>query len=216
MNRLERLVIIVKRILFQGDSITDMYRVRDLDHYAGCGYATLVAAELGYEYPGEYEFINRGIGGDRSIDLLARIKRDMINLKPDIISILVGVNDVWAELDTGNGISASKYESYLSIITDEISAALPDVKLMIMEPFVLKGLATAEKWKEFRYGVEQIADSARRVAKCHGIKFVPLMNKFDEALKLASTDYWTADGIHPKAPGHELIKREWIKAFKEL
>ena len=97
------MVISVKRILFQGDSITDMYRVRDLDHYAGCGYATLVSAQLGYENPGEYTFINRGIGGDRSIDILARIKKDAINLKPDYMSIFVGVNDAWAEIDTGNG-----------------------------------------------------------------------------------------------------------------
>ena len=91
-------MISVKRILFQGDSITDMYRVRDLDHYAGCGYATLVSAQLGYENPGEYTFINRGIGGDRSIDILARIKKDAINLKPDYMSIFVGVNDAWAGL----------------------------------------------------------------------------------------------------------------------
>ena len=106
------MVISVKRILFQGDSITDMYRVRDLDHYAGCGYATLVSAQLGYENPGEYTFINRGIGGDRSIDILARIKKDAINLKPDYMSIFVGVNDAWAEIDTGNGVSPENYEKY--------------------------------------------------------------------------------------------------------
>lgn len=210
------MVIGVKRILFQGDSITDMYRVRDLDPYGGCGYATLVAAELGYNYPKEYEFINRGIGGDRSIDLLARIKRDMINLKPDFMSILVGVNDVWTEIDTQNGISADKYESYLGIITDEVLSALPDIKLIIMEPFILKGSVTEDKWEEFRSGVEQIAAASKRAAQKKGIKFVSLMQKFDEAAKSAFEDYWTVDGIHPTAAGHELIKREWIKAFNEI
>ena len=206
----------MKKILFQGDSITDMYRVRESEPYGGCGYATLVAAQLGYDYPNEYEFINRGIGGDRSIDLLARIKRDMINLKPDYMSILVGVNDVWAELDTGNGVSEEKYECYLSIIIDEVLSALPDIKLMIMEPFVLKVPTASDRWEEFRREVEQRAAAAKRVAECHGIKFVPLIKKFDEALKSAPAEYWTVEGIHPTAAGHELIKREWIKAFKEI
>lgn len=206
----------MKRILFQGDSITDMYRVREDDSYGGCGYATLVSAELGCDYPGEYEFFNRGIGGDRSIDLLARIKRDMINLKPDVMSILVGVNDIWAELDTKNGVSKEKYESYMDIIINDVLEALPDIKLMIMEPFVLRGAVTEEKWAEFRLGVEQIADAARKTASRHNIKFIPLMKKFDDMATAVSPDYWTVDGIHPTAAGGELIKREWIKAFKEL
>ena len=210
------MVISVKRILFQGDSITDMYRVRDLDHYAGCGYATLVSAQLGYENPGEYTFINRGIGGDRSIDILARIKKDAINLKPDYMSIFVGVNDAWAEIDTGNGVSPENYEKYLSLIIDEVKAALPDIKLMILEPFVLKYLILPDKYAELREMVEAISKAAKRTAEKYNIKFVPLMKKFDDALKYAPVDFWTADGVHPKAPGHELIKREWIKAFNEI
>lgn len=206
----------MKRILFQGDSITDMYRVRDLEPYGGCGYATLVSAELGYDYPKEYEFINRGIGGDRSIDLLARIKRDMINLKPDIMSILVGVNDVWRELDQKDGVCPDKYEEYLCMIIDEVMSALPNIKLMIMEPFILKGSVTEERWEAFRSGVEEIAAATKRVADIRGIKFVPLMHKFDEMAKSTSEDYCTVDGIHPTAAGHELIKREWIKAFNEI
>lgn len=204
------------RILFQGDSITDMFRVRDREPYGGCGYATLVSAELGYEYPNEYEFINRGIGGDRSIDLLARIKRDMINLEPDIMSILVGVNDVWREFDQRNGISSDMYEKYLGMIIDELTSALPDIKLMIMGAFVLKGSVTEDRWDQFRPMVEQIAAAAERVANSREIKFVPLMQKFDDAAKTAPSDYWTVDGIHPTAAGHELIKREWIKAFNEI
>lgn len=206
----------MKRILFQGDSITDMFRVRDREPYGGCGYATLVAAELGYEYPNEYEFINRGISGDRSIDLLARIKRDMINLKPDFMSILVGVNDVWREFDQRNGISADMYEKYLGMIIDGVRKELPDIKLMIMGAFVLEGSVTEDRWEQFRPMVEQIAAAAERVANSRGIKFVPLMQKFDKAVDLAPENYWTVDGIHPTAAGHELIKREWIKAFNEI
>ncbi|MBQ9920892.1 MAG: lysophospholipase, partial [Clostridia bacterium] len=85
------------RILFQGDSITDAGRARDNDINLGTGYPMLVKATLGFEEPGKYEFFNRGISGNRVVDLYARIKNDIINLKPDVMSILIGVNDVWHE-----------------------------------------------------------------------------------------------------------------------
>ena len=84
-----------KLILFQGDSITDAGRNRENDAGTGTGYPTFVKGELGLSNPGEYEFINRGISGNRIVDLYARIKADIINLKPDYMSILIGVYDVW-------------------------------------------------------------------------------------------------------------------------
>ena len=81
----------VKRILFQGDSITDCKRIREDNISMGVGYANMVKAELGYEYPEKYEFINRGIGGNRIVDVYARIKSDIINLQPDYMSLLIGV-----------------------------------------------------------------------------------------------------------------------------
>ena len=101
------------RILFQGDSITDCYRVKEgdaLDIRIGMGYALMCQAELMYEEPGKYEIFNRGVSGNRITDLYARIKSDIINLKPDVMSILIGVNDVWHELSSQNGVSAEKYE----------------------------------------------------------------------------------------------------------
>lgn len=100
----------MKTVLFQGDSITDMYRTSTQDEILGIGYPVLVAAQLGYEYPEKYKFINRGINGSRVVDVYARIKSDIINLKPDILSILIGVNDVWHELGgERNGVDAEKY-----------------------------------------------------------------------------------------------------------
>ena len=104
----------------------------------------------------------------------------------------------------------------MDIIINDVLEALPDIKLMIMEPFVLRGSVTEEKWTEFRFGVEQIADAAKQIASRHNIKFIPLMKKFDDMAAAVSPTYWTADGIHPTAAGCELIKREWIKAFKEF
>ncbi len=207
------------KILFQGDSITDANRetMDGFDLYnKGHGYATLVSAELGLDYPNKYEFVNRGISGNKVSDVYARIDRDIISLKPDFISILIGVNDVWHGLDYINFVNVSRFEKIYSVLIEDIKEALPDVKIMLMGPFLLKGTATEENWNAFRSGVEKIAVSAKNVADKFGLPFVPLMEKFDEAAKIAPPEYWTRDGVHPTASGHEIIKREWIKAFKNL
>lgn len=208
----------MKVILFQGDSITDSVRGTGLGH----GYALLTTAQLGYEYPNEYTFYNRGVCGNRIVDLYARIKQDMINLKPDYLSILIGVNDVWQELDSQNGVDAEKFEHIYCMLIQELKAALPQVKIMILEPFCLEASATKnteafpDKWNVFHTEVAKRAQKAKNVAQKYGLKFVPLQEKFDAAAKSASNDYWLYDGVHPTAKGHELIKREWIKAFEEI
>ncbi|MBR7040627.1 MAG: hypothetical protein IKI24_02165, partial [Clostridia bacterium] len=91
----------MKRIVFQGDSITDAQRNRQHDEYPGNGYPTLIKARLGVDLPGQYECLNRGVSGDRIVDVYARMRRDIVQLKPDIVSILIGINDVWHELGSG-------------------------------------------------------------------------------------------------------------------
>ena len=208
----------MKTILFQGDSITDAGRGSGL----GVGYPLLVTAHLGYANPNEYNFINRGISGNRIVDLYARIKSDIINLKPDYISILIGVNDVWHELDYNNGVDAEKFEKIYCMLIEEIKEALPEIKIMILEPFVLKGRGTLDtddmpnKWEVFRSEVEKRAQKAKNVAKKYNLKFIPLQEKFDNVAKLATETYWLDDGVHPTAKGHEIIKLEWLKAFNEI
>lgn len=203
------------RILFQGDSITDAGRSREEDFLSGSGYPTLVAAELGYKKPGKYEFLNRGISGNRSVDILARMREDIINLKPDVMSILVGVNDVWHELSVGNGVDAISYEAYYNLLIEQIKTALPDIRIMILEPFVLKGSATEEQWSKFRSEVEKRAEISQRTAKNFGLDFIPLQKKFNEASRSTFPELWLVDGVHPTAAGHELIAREWIKTFEK-
>lgn len=204
------------RILFQGDSITDAFRAREDEKNLGCGYPNLVAAELGFENPGEYEFLNKGVSGDRIVDLQSRIKKDMINLKPDVISILIGINDVWHEIEEHNGVSTAKYELLYDMLIKEIKNELENAKLMIIEPFVLQGTATSGKWESFKKGQMEKAEAAKGVAYRNGVPFVPLQEKFNAVSKLAPDGFWLADGVHPTPAGHELIKREWIKAFKKL
>ena len=201
----------MKRILFQGDSITDMMRSRENDKFLGIGYPVLVGAELGLDYPNKYEFLNRAVSGNRIVDLYARIKSDIINLKPDIISFLIGINDVWHELDDRhNGVDAEKYYTIYSMLISEIKAALPETQIMILEPFVLKGEETEKEWEYFRIETDKRAEKAKKVAEKFNLKFVPLQSKFDEKVKIAESSYWLWDGVHPNYPGHEIIKREWI------
>ena len=115
----------MKTILFQGDSITDAGRARDNDSNVGVGYPVLVKGTIGFEHPGEYTFFNRGISGNRVVDVYARIKSDIINLKPDVMSILIGVNDVWHEVSKENGVDAEKYFKIYSMMIEEIKEALP-------------------------------------------------------------------------------------------
>jgi len=204
------------KILFQGDSITDAVRTRDHEYYKGSGYANLVSASLGFEYPGKYEFFNRGIGGNRIVDLYARIKTDIINLQPDIMSILIGVNDVWHEFSYSNGVDAEKFYKVYAMLIEEVKEALPDIKIMILEPFALKARATEEHWEEFRSETEKRAAMSKKIADTYNLPFIPLQKGFDELAEKVSADYWLFDGVHPTASGHEYIKTQWIETFKNF
>ena len=204
------------KILFQGDSITDADRSREKEYKLGEGYPRLVEASLGFDQPEQYEFLNRGVSGNRVVDLYARIKKDLINLAPDVLSILIGVNDVWHEIAHQNGVDADKYFKIYCMLIEEVREALPNVKIMILEPFVLKAGATEESWEEFDVGVRKNAEMARKVAEKYGLCFVPLQEGFDNLCKQAPEEYWLRDGVHPTAKGHEFIKREWLRAFATL
>ena len=212
----------MKKILFQGDSITDCSRSRENLEDMGKGYPLLVKAYLGMEYPGEFEVVNRGVSGNRIVDLYARIKADIINLAPDYISILIGVNDVWHEFGGHNGVDAEKYEKIYCMLIEEIKEALPNIKIMILEPFCLRERATEnteedpDKWNIFSTEVKKRAEKARAVADKYNLVFIPLQEKFDKASEKGKIAEWLADGVHPAPAGHELIKREWLKFFDEL
>lgn len=212
----------MKTILFQGDSITDVGRNRERNDMLGWGYPRLVEAQLGFDCPGTYNFQNRGIGGNRILDLYARIVKDILNIAPDYLSILIGVNDIWHGLDDANGTGIQRFEKVYDMLLTELQEELPDTKIMIMEPFVLRGPATdnredqPDRWELFSSGVYQVATIVKGLAEKHGVKFIPLQKKFNEAEKLAPATYWLFDGVHPSAKGHELIKRQWLKAFNEI
>lgn len=211
-----------KKILFYGDSITDCRR-QDRELYKlGNGYANMVAAHLGLECPEQYEFVNTGISGNRIVDIYARIKEAFINEAPDYASIYIGVNDVWHEIAHNKGVATEKFEKIYCMMIDEIKEALPNIKLMILAPYVLEGEGTCnteetpDKYEQFRKGVAEKNAAAKRVAEKYGIPCIDLQAVFDEVATKAPKQKWTEDGVHPMPCGHELIKRLWLKTFEEI
>lgn len=206
----------MKTIVFQGDSITDANRIRENGWHMGCGYAAMTAGKIGMDYPGQYQFYNRGISGNRSTDMYARIKSDAINLKPDILTILIGVNDVWHEYGHHNGVSAPKYERILEMFICEVKEVLPDVKIFLLEPFVLSGFETEQIIDTMAPEVALRAEASKRVAEKLSLPFIPLQEKISALADQTSSDTVLRDGVHPTCVGHELISRELYSALKAV
>ena len=205
----------MKTILFQGDSITDCTYPRQYPTELGNGYVTMTAGKITLDYPGKYQCFNRGVSGNRSVDMYARIKRDVINLKPDILTVLIGVNDVWRELSQ-DGISASKYEMILKLFLKEVLEELPDCKIFLMEPFVLPGIATQEHLEYFNTEVGLRAEACKRAAEEFGLSFIPLQEKMTALAAITENSYVLHDGVHPMPAGHELISRELYETLKTV
>jgi len=209
------LIITDKRvILFQGDSITDGARGRndDPNHILGHSYAYIIGAKLGYLWAEqEPVFINRGISGNRASDLYARWNEDAISLKPDLISILIGVNDAWRTLNGEPSGVTDRFERAYRHVLEETREVLPDAELVLCEPFILNTGAPSQNWEAWSERVTAYGQTVRGLAEQFGAVFVPLQSAFDEACGRAKASYWLWDGVHPTAAGHELIARQWLK-----
>jgi len=205
------------KILFTGDSITDCGRFKDQPASLGQGYALMAAGELSFRYPSEaFTFVNTGLSGHKITDLLARWRRDCINHKPDIVSILIGINDVLREFLRDDGVSAIRFEELYNIILEETISSLPGVKIILCEPFILDTEALATNYNHPIQELQIRQQAVKRLAQKHGCIFIPLQAAFDSALKTAPATFWVPDGIHPSPAGHNLIAREWAKAVSLL
>lgn len=204
----------MKTFLFQGDSITDVDRDRNNDAKLGLGYPLLFAAKYGKKYPEQYNFINRGVSGNRIVDVYARIKSDIINLSPDYMSILIGINDVWHEIGNHNGVDAAKFEKIYAMLIEEVKEALPNIKIFLLEPFVLRAAATDENWDYFHRETLLRAAAVKRLAEKYGLVFVPLQAEFDKVSENTENSFWLSDGVHPTPAGHKLIEEKLSLAFE--
>lgn len=197
-------------ILFQGDSITDGNRDRNEDpnHILGHGYAFTIASKLGFELASyRPHFINRGVSGNRVADLYARWDEDAINLNPDLISIMIGVNDVWRNI---TGQSGDRFERAYRHLLAETKDRLPSAGLVLCEPFILKVGITEEKWDEWRKRIDDYRRIVHQLAEDYDAVFVPLQDAFDKVSSGMDAAYWIWDGVHPTAVGHKLIALEWL------
>lgn len=200
-------------VLFQGDSITDAGRSRDKAGVAndqaglGGGYAAMAAAGLLMDFPDrELKIYNRGISGNKVYQLAERWEADCTKLRPNLVSILIGVNDYWHTLSGGYKGTAEIYERDYRALVKRTLEQLPGVSLMICEPFVLRTGAVNEKWfPEF----DKYRAASRRVADEFKALFVPFQLTFDRAVKFAPAEHWAKDGVHPSAAGAALMAHTW-------
>lgn len=202
------------RILFQGDSITDGNRGRDADpnHILGHGYAFAIASDLGFKFPERnLEFINKGVSGDMVSDLKARWNTDTVDIKPDLISILIGINDVLRYIGSETSFDVAGFARQFSELLAETLRALPAVQLVIGEPFILPVgmvLKQRSRWTETMGAVQEIV---KRVAREHSAVFLPYQSAFERACRRAPAAYWIWDGIHPTYAGHGVMKELWLE-----
>lgn len=206
------------RLLFQGDSITDMKWGRneqDRNHYLGHSYVYLIAARLGADMPeSPLDIYNRGVSGHKVGDLRARWQTDAIDMRPDLLSILVGVNDVGRNLD---GVDIQAWESDYRYLLDASRQANPDLRIVLLDPFVVPSgrLASMKAYQQWRDQIERLIPVVEKLAKTYDAVNIKTQQVFDAAAQEVSPEHWVWDGVHPLPQGHEIIARHWLQAVSE-
>jgi lysophospholipase L1-like esterase len=199
-------------VLFQGDSITDCGRSRTDGSGLGEGYPAKIAGLWRNLFPAStLEFLNRGISGNRAVNLLERYDADFKALKPDLVSILIGINDTWRRYDSNDPTSTEKYEANYRRLLENLKRDLPSALIVIIEPFLLNSDPAKAVWRE---DLDPKIQAARRLAREFADVFIPLDGIFTryavEGIKEADM---SADGVHPTPLGHGIIASEWAKAL---
>lgn len=198
-------------ILFTGDSITDGNRGRNQDpnHILGHGYQANIAARFGADlHSRKLTFLNRGVSGDTVNGLQSRIQKDLLDLKPDVLSILIGVNDLRKDPD------AEKWEADYDKFLSEVTQSLPNTYLILGEPFGLPVGKHKENWEQYQGRLKVRQKIVHRLAEKYKATCIEYQAMFEEAAKKAPADYWIWDGVHPTYSGHQLMADEWIRTVR--
>jgi len=202
------------KILFQGDSITDAGRDKRNYHDLGAGYPKFAAENIRADFPEtDFEFINFGISGNRTDQLFDRLYADGIAFEPDIISILIGINDVWhrhgaGRVETTDAQIETNYRAILERLKKQTNA-----KIVILCPFLLDDEAK-ESW---RGEVDRVIAIVRKLADEFADVYIPLDLLFEEALKTQpEPKFYSADGVHPNDNGRAFIGKHYAEAVRSL
>jgi lysophospholipase L1-like esterase len=205
-------------ILFQGDSITDAGRDRNNmepnnSPAFGNGYVSLVAAQLLFDNPSKnLKIYNKGISGNKVFQLADRWDKDCIELKPNVLSIMVGVNDFWHTLTNGYKGTIQTYKDDFAKLLQRTKNTFPDIQLIIVEPYAVKGVKSVdEKWYP---AFEEYQQAAHDIANQFDAYYIPLQQVFDKAQQAMPGKYWTGDGVHPTLAGAKIMSDAWLEAFK--
>ncbi len=202
-----------KRILFQGDSITDGNRGRseDPNHILGHGYAFIIAAKYGAALAERnLTFLNRGVSGNTVIDLEKRWPKDTLDLKPDLLSILIGVND------NSRGVPPDQYEQVYDRLLADTRAANPAVRLVLCAPFALPVGKRKENYEAWSTALRQREEIVAKLAQKYHAALVRFQPVFEAACKRAPAEHWIWDGVHPTYSGHQLMADEWVRTVREF
>ncbi|MFK0050268.1 SGNH/GDSL hydrolase family protein [Streptomyces sp. NPDC090741] len=209
-------------VMFTGDSITDCQRLESEDGL-GFGYPLRVAGEWGLRYPDRpVTWLNTGLGGNKVMDLEARWQTDVLDARPDVVSILVGVNDMgWHTIDPkGHVISAEEFEAGYDRLLAPLAEA--GTELILVEPFLLPIHATVEagaggvligerEREEWRTDLDPKIHVVRKLARRYGAHLLAADGMFAELAAASGPEHWAADGVHPTPAGHAALAAAWLR-----
>ncbi len=195
-------------VLFIGDSITDCGWRIDEPEQLGFGYVRAIAGQYLTSHPSaEAAFLNRGTNGERVRDLRARWDEDVMSAAPDLVSIMVGVNDTWRRYDSDDPTSVEDYEAdYAEILEKSVAAGF---RLVLMEPFLLSSVRAMH---HFRDDLDPKIGVVRRLAEQFGAVLVGTDSVFAQYASHGKAASWAWDGVHPTAAGHSLLAQTWLSA----
>ncbi len=198
-------------ILFQGDSITDCGRNRLDSSSLGNGYVNLINYYIQQHLP-EYNItcINKGISGNRTTDLQKRWKKSTLSIAKeiDVLSLLIGINDTWRRYDTGLITTVTEFREHYNYFLSSIKEANPEIKIILLSPFVLPTEPEQLKWHEDLLPKIEVIDD---MVEQYETFYIPLQEAYNSVITIEKPNcYWAYDGVHPSAQGHILIAKEWI------
>ncbi len=207
------------KILFQGDSITDMRRSRGINvsHNLGHGYVYIIASYLAlHHYDKKLSFLNRGIAQDKIEEIAKRWKDDTLDLEPNILSILAGINNIVSIVNNKATTSLVDFSNIYTKLLSDFKIKSPDSKIIICEPFALPVDKRIQDWTKRKQTLNETHDILKNIAKQFDAQYIQLQSVFEQASKIQPYQYWLYDGTHPSPAGHALIAQTWLKEVMDI